>query len=192
MRPKMSVDIARTSYLKTKIDLTQEEVVKLFKYNPDTGQLFWKRPRHKRHLHEQAGCAHNKGYRQVIIHGRGYLTHRIAWLMVYGTHPKEIDHINGVRDDNRLSNLRAVSRVGNQHNARTRKDNTSGTPGVTFDRRHNRWVARMQVRGRRMSLGRFLTYEEAADARLSAKRSLEESEETSAWRTSEVITTGAS
>src|SRR5690606_29866615 len=83
------------------------------------------------------------GYRQVGIGGSHYLAHRLAWLHVYGCWPENlIDHLNGVRDDNRICNLRDVDdRTNNENILRKRSDNTSGYLGVHFDRKSNKFRA---------------------------------------------------
>ena len=162
--------MAEANYLNTKTDLTQDDVARLFRYDPKTGHLYWREPRFAYHAHTPAGHSHNKGYRQVSINSKEYLVHRIIWLLVHGCHPPEIDHINGCRDDNRLENLRAVDRSGNQHNAAIRKDNTSGCKGVDFRRRTGRWVARLQLQGSRKFIGSFDSLDDAVAARREAAK----------------------
>lgn len=155
----------------TKMDLTQEQVRVLFSYDPNSGVLRWNKPR-QGHEGRVAGCKHNKGYRAVRIGSKVYLVHRVIWLYVHGEHPPEIDHLNGIRDDNQLVNLRAGPKAQNQQNARLRKDNQSGIPGVNYHVRTGKWAARIQHNNIRRSLGYFESLEDAVAARKAAQETL--------------------
>ncbi|HDS1550738.1 TPA: HNH endonuclease [Stenotrophomonas maltophilia] len=99
------------------------------------------------------------------------MNHRIVWLLTHGTWPKDqIDHINGVRTDNRPENLRQASALDNQQNLKTRVDNTSGYPGVR--RSLSRWSALIAHGGKRHYLGNYDTPEQAYAAYLEAKSRL--------------------
>lgn len=164
---------------------TQARALEYFNYDPETGELrFRARPRsefsapryadHLKRVGTVAGTIESQGYRHVQIDGRVYKAHRIIWLMVYGEwveYPAyEIDHINGDRADNRLANLRKVTKSGNQRNAGQRVNNTSGVHGVNM--KQGRWVARIWNGPRHVYLGSFKTLEEAAIARKAAERVL--------------------
>lgn len=111
-----------------------------------------------------AGSPDGFGYLRVKVDNVRYRVHRIIWLITYGRWPiGQIDHINGVRDDNRIENLREVSVQDNQRNSHLRIDNTSGVTGVVRD--HGGWRARIKVDGKRINLGFFKTFEEAVSAR---------------------------
>lgn len=109
---------------------------------------------------------------EIGINGRSYLAHRLAWLFVHGQWPDaEIDHKNGDRTDNRLCNLRCVTRQHNLMNQRRpRSNNTTGYLGVCVDRERGAFQARVQVSGRAHHLGRFDTPEAAHAAYVAAKR----------------------
>ena len=101
-------------------------------YDLDTGQFYWIMKTGNKRVGDIAGSitTYDK-YRRIKLNGKMYLAHRLAWFFVYNAWPEnEIDHINGVRDDNRIENLRDVPHWLNQRNAKRRSDNTSGVVGV--------------------------------------------------------------
>lgn len=121
--------------------LTQARIREYFNYDPLTGDLIVReRPRsefapnwHSRHLKrvgKPAGKLNVEGYLKVTIDGRLYSAHRVIWMLVHGEMPAypdfEIDHVNGNRSDNRIGNLRKVTKSLNQRNGAMRRNNTSG------------------------------------------------------------------
>jgi hypothetical protein len=154
------------------IPITAEEARSLFDYSTETGIVAWASGAHSaRRAGKPAGCMDGKGYITISVRGRRYLGHRLAWLIVNGNWPTgEIDHKNGVRCDNRLSNLRECSHAENQQNRARNQNSTSGHAGVYWNKHKNRWQAQIQVGGRRRFLGRFKAAEEASLAYAEAKR----------------------
>tara|TARA_R110001592_G_scaffold111372_6_gene308478 strand:- start:5237 stop:5806 length:570 start_codon:yes stop_codon:yes gene_type:complete len=136
-----------------------------------TGQLFWKKKGRKAVIGARAGTVGSHGYRQVYIGARNHREHRLCWLIHYGQWPKsELDHVNGIKDDNRICNLREVTRAENLQNiqkASTRSK--SGVRGVHLDSRRGCWVAEIRVEGKPQYLGSFETKAEAANAYREAK-----------------------
>ena len=116
----------------------------------------------------------NHGYVNFKVGKQKFLAHRIAWYMTYGKWPAgEIDHINGVKTDNRIINLRDVQRQTNIHNqSRPQKGNRSGYLGVMWAVQRKTWFARIAVNGKRKHLGTFKTPEAAHAAYLAAKQLL--------------------
>lgn len=158
---------------------------------PSTGALTWRvRPlNHFTNEHgwitfnaqqagKSAGTLNPIGYRQIKLTFAGIkcstLAHRIVWALATGAWPKaEIDHINGIRSDNRITNLREATRSENSHNLSKLPTNTSGFPGVSWHKHpHNKWRASIRIRNRPIFLGQFNTPEEAYAAYLEAKRRL--------------------
>jgi hypothetical protein len=104
-----------------------------------------------------------------MIFKKDYQAHRLAFLWMTGSFPaSEVDHINGVRDDNRWGNLRAVTPTQNAQNQRLPSNNKSGVIGVHWNKQANRWCARIKVNGRVVHIGLFSTLEEAVAARAKA------------------------
>lgn len=157
-------------------ELTAERARELFDYDPLTGVLSWKkRPHGKRDPSLVAGYVNTVGYRVTMVAGKGYLNHRIAWLLTTGEWPTlEIDHLNGVRDDNRVCNLRESTSKLNKENVRKARasNKTSGLLGVSLYKRDGTYAAQITVDYRCTCLGRFATPEEAHQVYLEAKRRL--------------------
>jgi len=134
-------------------------------YDPDTGWLWLTKADSS--TDGFADRLHTKGYRCVsrVFSGRYvlYLSHRLAWFLHYGVWPTDqIDHINNIRDDNRILNLREATNFENQGNRKIQKGGTSKYKGVCWDREKSKWVAYIQVNYKMIKLGRYTTEEEAA------------------------------
>lgn len=155
--------------------ITYERLTELFNYDKDSG-VFTRRvtTNNRAKAGSVAGSMARNGYLYVSIGRRKYIMHRLAWLYVTGEWPKnDIDHINGIRSDNRIANLRDVSRAENIQNTRAAKSNsTSGLLGVTFDRARNKWAAAITTDGKITHLGRFDEKHEAHKSYIEAKRVL--------------------
>lgn len=147
------------------------ELQRWLSYDPDTGQFTWLAKATARiKVGSIAGSLRTDGYRSITLLGTHYWEHRLAWFFVYGEWPTmHLDHINGTRDDNRIVNLREVTRSENaQNKRRARRDNSTGVLGVTID--YKKYRAQIRVDGKSTHLGSFDTAEEASDAYLEAKR----------------------
>jgi len=108
----------------------------------------------------------NLGYRRGIILGRRFRSHRVAWAIYYGEWPNDqIDHINGIKTDNRIVNLRVVDASKNARNRKIPKNNRSGTVGVRFKPDIRKWTASISVNGKRKYLGVYERKEDAIKAR---------------------------
>ena len=130
------------------------------KYDCVDGYLFKKR-KDKSGL--QIGTTDRYGYVRTKIKGGSYSVHRLIWIWHYGsTEGKFIDHINGVKDDNRIENLRLATNMENQHNRKVNKNSTSGIKGVYSKR--GKYVAQITVNSRRVHLGYYKTAKEAGAA----------------------------
>ena len=141
--------------------VSKEELEERFDYRE--GKLFYKKTVGAKKRGLEAGCKHHSGYREIIVNGVCYRLHRLIWLYHHGVWPKDqLDHINGVRDDNRIENLREDTRTQNKWNTKSRKNSSSSFKGV--HKVGNRWRARCCIKGKYTSLGCFETEIEAAKA----------------------------
>lgn len=143
----------------------------MFDYDPLTGVIRNRAPRKKIRVGEISGSRTANGYREIGIGRHRYLAHRIAWAMVHGDIPRtaQIDHINGKRDDNRIENLRLVEQSHNSRNSALSQLNTSGVPGVSWDKQRNMWRARIKVNGREIGLRHWHAFDNAVRARKIAE-----------------------
>ncbi|TES59213.1 HNH endonuclease [Pseudomonas syringae pv. tomato] len=116
-----------------------------------------------------SGSLNSWGYVQFHFQGSYYKAHRVVWLICKGYWPEELDHINGNRTDNRIENLREVTRQENLRNQKIRSNNTSGVMGVGWDKCNRRWTARIRYEGKNKCIGYFKTFDEAAAARKAAE-----------------------
>lgn len=144
--------------------ITQECVHSILEYEPETGIFRWKIKKPGRCVGQIAGSVNGKGYCTIMVHGVKFQAHRLAWLHVNGYLPSQLDHINGVKTDNRLCNLRPATTSQNRMNVGVAKNNTTGFKGVTFRGNRKRFQARIKINGKPKWLGTFNTVEEAHKA----------------------------
>lgn len=149
-------------------------------YNPLDGTFLWKerplemfktiedqRSWNTQHAGKHAGTF-NQGYIQINILGDVVLAHRLAWLVYYGAWPSmTIDHINGIRHDNRIENLRCVTISEQRKNSSRAAKNSTGVMGVRWTR--NAYQVEIGVDGKNIYLGRFKSLAQAAAARKAAE-----------------------
>lgn len=152
--------------------LTQERLKELLHYCPEKGLLTWiSKPSKFANIKigNRAGSPTSNGYRSVKIDNRTHQEHRLIWLLCFGHLPKYIDHINGNTLDNRLENLREVTLQENCKNCSISKNNTSGVMGVIWNKRINKWEARIKVDYKQIHLGVTSDFFEAVCLRKSAE-----------------------
>ena len=151
--------------------LTQDYLRQMFIYDPETGILTNRVTRGKARAGNPVGhFDRNRGYLAATVAKKVCLVHRLIWLYVHGYWPERIDHIDGDKLNNRLSNLRNCDAAENARNAKLSKNNTSGILGVRYCTERNKWVATIMVNRKTVHLGRFNRKEEAIAARQAANR----------------------
>jgi len=143
--------------------ITQKRLHDLFEYRED-GNLVRKFPVKGTQVGDVAGWLQlSKGYFRVSVDGTEYQVHRLIFLYHHGylTPGMEIDHIDGNPGNNRIDNLREVTRSQNIQNSKIRSDNTSGVKGVFRSKNRSKWRAEIRIDGKIKNLGRYNTLEEA-------------------------------
>ena len=153
-------------------ELTAEYLRSVLHYSPETG-IFTRKisTAHRVKVGDAAGCPGGGGYLRIQLQGRRYKAHRLAWLYVYGEWPKDqLDHTNRIRTDNRIANLREVTNKQNGQNRSKPSNNTSGHPGVSWNKRISKWQAQIKHNYKDVYLGCFATIEEALSARKAAEK----------------------
>ena len=157
----------------------EEEITRKLIYDKDSGKLFWKersenswvdRRFNRNFAGKEAGTFDKRGYKVVKICGVNLFCHRLVWFFHYKKWPsKNLDHINGKKSCNLISNLREADQGENLKNCKIRSDNTSGQVGVYFNKSRNKWRASIVVSGENIHLGYFKNKDDAINARKSAE-----------------------
>ena len=143
----------------------------LLRYEPETGLIYWVAKGKGMIKKKTAGTKLYSGYLGICIGPKRWQAHRIAWALYHGEWPKDqIDHINGIKTDNRICNLREATNSQNGKNLGLSKANTSGYKGISFEKYTGRWKASIRVDGKSISIGRFVNIEDAIAARKAAEQ----------------------
>jgi hypothetical protein len=158
--------------------LDHAKLVEHVGYDEETGKLFWKLKGKKRTPGKELGSKHCNGYRRAGIFGMEFLLHRLVWFYIYGAWPKgDIDHINGVKTDNRKCNLRDIAHQFNAQNRRKPQiKNSSGYLGVSrCSHGSSKFRARIRLpEGGEYLIGTFDSPKDAHEAYLEVKRKIHE------------------
>jgi len=155
--------------------ITQDRLKEVLDYDRHTGIFTWRVQQGRARPGMRAGSRSHHGYRYVDVDGVRYSEHCLALLYAFNHWPdRQVDHRNGIRDDNRIYNLNTCQPHENQQN-RKKKDNTSSRYiGVSYSQRAKKWRASIRANGVNYELGYFYTEADARDAYLSAKKRLHE------------------
>lgn len=154
-------------------DLTAQQLRELLNYNPETGVFTWAITRGARAIAgHQAGCFHKDGCVLIRLNGHLYKAHRLVMLYTTGVWPPHgVDHIDGDRGNNALSNLRLADQTRNLQNIRkAHKDSMSGLLGTSLNKQTGKWVAQIRFNGKTKNLGYYATPAEAHAVYVEAKR----------------------
>jgi len=150
--------------------LTQAYLKSILHYDPLTGVFTRRLTAGNAKTGDVNRYVATNGYSVIGINGKQYKAHRLAFLYMDGVIPEnQVDHINGIRHDNRYENLRKTTNQENQRNARIRIDNSSGLTGVRWNKFARKWQAWIRVDGKDIYLGLFADWFDAACARKSAQ-----------------------
>jgi hypothetical protein len=157
----------------------------LISYNADTGILTWNERVEKHFPNRRAWKIWNtryagkpafcriRGYLRIRVTGQALFAHRVAWAIYHGRWPiDQLDHINGITDDNRIQNLREVNNAENSRNSKKPAHNKSGRIGVNYLKKNKKWRAEIGYEGSNFHLGSFDTFEAACAAREWAEKQL--------------------
>ncbi|NTE87241.1 HNH endonuclease [Agrobacterium rubi] len=164
----------------------QALLLAILSYDAESGLLTWKErsgelvdafgfnkgqiaPWNAKHARSAAHTVLRHGYIGVKVLGVHYMAHRIIWKMMHGVDADHIDHINGLKSDNRLINLRNVDATENQHNRKISANNATGHSGVHWCRTTRKYVARIVINNSSRMLGRFPNLKDAIAARRKAE-----------------------
>lgn len=153
-------------------DVNKERILELFEVDLERGLLINRKSRGRAKKGKEAGYNNSEGYRVVRIDYEDYYTHRILWLLKHGTWPDQVDHVNGIKGDNRIENLREASNSDNSCNKPAPNTNTSGFKGVSFHPHSGLWFAYACKDKVRVSAGYHKTAEAAGEAAKKLRESL--------------------
>lgn len=152
--------------------MDQAELMTLVSYDPDIGEFRRLRSCGRWMAGDVAGSERADGYTFVVLNGRRYRAHHLAWLYVHGVMPAVIDHVNRDPSDNRISNLRLATLSENQQNRKQARNNSSGFRGASFNRQKGKWLSQINSKGRHYFLGWYDSAEDAGASYELAKHAL--------------------
>ena len=154
--------------------VTAERLRELLSYNPETGVFTWiKSTSNSVVLGSRAGGSDCHGYRVIGIDGQRIFEHRLAWLYMTGSMPRQqIDHKDGKGDHNRFDNLREATDTINRQNIRKPNKNNKSTGFLGVYPNHRRFGAKILLNGKQHYIGTFDTPDQAHEAYVLVKRKL--------------------
>jgi hypothetical protein len=152
-------------------ELTQEYLKTLFVYDPILGNFTRIKTVGRGKVGSIAGSI-GRGYVCIQIDRKRYYAHRLAWIYIYGAASEDIDHIDGVRSNNAISNLRLADKTQNSYNTGLMKNNTSGYKGVSYVAARGKYQVGICIQGVQKHLGYYSTAEEASAAYQKAAKEL--------------------
>lgn len=143
--------------------LTLDRLHQLLKYDPETGNLIWQVTKSaKAPAGSIAGSVNAKGHVNLQIDKKMYAAHQLVFMYHFGYIPDEIDHIDKIKTNNRIENLRECTSSQNKGNIGLLRSNTTGYRGVSFNKQSGKYHAQIKIHGVQTYLGRADTAEQAA------------------------------
>lgn len=140
--------------------LTQQALRKELQYNPETGKFLWLL--HRKGRRGTVGTVNKHGYLVITMSGRRIMAHRLAWFYMTGVWPaEELDHIDRDTSNNKFNNLREASHSENSVNSKIREDNSSGHPGICWDRQKMKWKVQISSSGNKRIQKHFYDFDQA-------------------------------
>lgn len=163
------LEIARATAQLSKDKSTQvgvlDAAIEKFDIDPVEGRVRYKNGK-------IAGSFSGAGYLRVKVNNVDVYAHRLIWYYVHKKLPVSIDHIDGCKTNNSISNLRSVTHAENHQNKSPQSNCWTGVPGVNFDFQRMKWVAKIKTNNRTKFIGRFNFKKDAVNARLAAEKEL--------------------
>ena len=142
-------------------------------YNPDSGVFRWRVNKGTVKAGTVAGYKRPDGYIQIMVDGKNYFAHRLAWMYIHGyILENDIDHIDRDPSNNRINNLREASRQCNLRNTGNPVNNTSGIKGIYWQKAVGKWHARIKINGKYKYLGLYDDFDKAVLARYKAEKAV--------------------
>ena len=133
--------------------MNKQTLYDIFEYKD--GELYWKIFTGKSKVGKMAGVVNSIGYKITTIQGKIYSNHRLIFLMHNGFFPEYVDHINGIKHDNRIENLREATASENSLNQKLSITNSSGIKNVHWHKLAKKWIVNIQVNGKRKNFGSY-------------------------------------
>ena len=150
--------------------ITQKALKDFLHYDPETGIFTRRFATGTAKAGDVAGGVMKTGYHRISVDGVRYYTHRLAWLYIHGEFPpNHMDHIDGDPLNNRIDNLRAVTRNENMKNMKLCSTNKSGKHGVYWHKKAGKWAARLHHKNKPIHLGLFVDFDAAVKRREDAE-----------------------
>lgn len=149
----------------------RDEILEYLNYDPETGIFRWiKSPQHRAQIGSIAGFINSHGYRVISFKTKKYKAHQLAFLIIYGHIPKNIDHINKNRSDNSIKNLRSISKSENNKNSNKKLGGKNKITGVYFHKITQKWLVGINASiNKQMYLGLYKDFTEAVYTRWIAE-----------------------
>lgn len=143
---------------KTDFTPTQADLHNFFDYKD--GILYWKvRLSNAQKIGNRVGSITNRNYLATSINNKSFLVHRLIFAWHHGYYPKQIDHIDGNRQNNKIENLRPCNYAENNWNAKLRKNSSSGIKNVYWQKSTQKWAVALRKHKKYIYLGCFADLE---------------------------------